>query len=306
MEPIISKKPWASLKRLLTVVFLAGAIIAASTGGLEQGLDHMGLARLATYNAIYLEKAQQRTLSGFLILSAIKSSLAMLEGSTVGIGFNLQVGDLVQSVYDYIDVAWKAVLAGGTAIVILKLLLQVLDLMDQWTLVIMLTAVLALVSIRWWLPYHDWLRQMSQKTAVFFALLCAAFYLLVPLTITAAMTVSDLITRPVIESAYKELNQLKKDLSPDDASSLGEMGEESAAEDSPGLLDFKSHFSKLKKRLKATARLLELKAHSMAVLTFRLTAGYLFDCIVFPMALFFCLWPITKAIFKLALGSLDH
>ncbi len=292
-----------NLRRLLLVALLLAAIPAAAGGILDRGLEHLGLSRLATANALYLEKAQQRTLSGFLLLSAIKSSLAMLEGSTVGIGFSLQVGDLVQSVYDYVDIAWKAVLAGGTAIIILRLLLEAMALLDHWALALLLATGLALAAVRWWLPYRDWLRRGLRTACLACGLLCLGLYLVIPATLAGAMAVSDLITRPVIESAYQELDQLKQDLDVKGGDHWNQLPRRVPARQEPGFWDFKDRFLKLKQRLETFARLLEAKARSMAFLTFRLTAGYVFDCIVFPLAVMICLWPASKAAFHLLLRN---
>ncbi len=303
-EPTPSNSsPAVSARRLVVAILLLAAIPAAAGGLLDRGLEHLGLSRLETANAAYLEKARQRTLSGFLLLSAIKSSLAMLEGSTVGIGFNLQVGDLVQSVYDYVDIAWKAVLAGGTALVILKLLLQVLDMLDHWILALLLATSLATLAIGWWLPYQDWLRRILRSAAFACGLLCLAFYLLVPATLAGAMAVSDSITRPMIESAYRELDQLKQDFASQGRDRFYDLQKQAPGQKEPGVWELKDHFLKLKQRLEDFANFIEVKARSLAALTFRLTAGYIFDCIVFPLTLFFCLWPLSRAAWRLILHN---
>ena len=85
-------------------------------------------------NHRYLDESYDRALEGFLVLSAVKSGLAVIEGSEVGIGFSLEVGDLVQSVYDYVNIAWKTVLAGGTILLITRLALDGVTLVDHWVL----------------------------------------------------------------------------------------------------------------------------------------------------------------------------
>lgn len=54
--------------------------------------------------------ALEQNLKSFLTVSGIKAVIALLEGSTVGVGFELQVGDLVQPAYDYVDFVWKLLL----------------------------------------------------------------------------------------------------------------------------------------------------------------------------------------------------
>ena len=63
---------------------------------------HREVARITYYEQLNSDTAEliDETLMHdqvtFLAISAIKASLAMIEGSTVGVGFELQLGDLIQ------------------------------------------------------------------------------------------------------------------------------------------------------------------------------------------------------------------
>ena len=103
-------------KKILVLAILSLACFTAVTGILDKSIGFFGMQRLGEANDAYLQEAFDRSLSGFLILSGIKSGLAVIEGSEVGIGFNLEIGDIVQSVYDYVDIAWKTALAGGAVL----------------------------------------------------------------------------------------------------------------------------------------------------------------------------------------------
>lgn len=54
----------------------------------------------------------ERQSASFLLVSTLKSSLAMIEGSDIGIGFRFEVGDIIQSTYDLVDFTWKMLLYG--------------------------------------------------------------------------------------------------------------------------------------------------------------------------------------------------
>ena len=54
----------------------------------------------------------ERQSGSFLLVSTLKSSLAVIEGSDIGIGFRLEVGDIIQSTYDIVDFTWKILLYG--------------------------------------------------------------------------------------------------------------------------------------------------------------------------------------------------
>ena len=62
----------------------------------------VGMGMVTDSNREYLTEAFDRSLVGFLVLSGIKSGLAIIEGSEVGIGFNLEIGDIVQ----YLGTDW--------------------------------------------------------------------------------------------------------------------------------------------------------------------------------------------------------
>jgi hypothetical protein len=66
----------------------------------------------------------KRQSASFLLISTLKSSLSIIEGSDIGIGFRLEVGDIVQSALDLVDFTWKIVLYGILLITFSKLFLE--------------------------------------------------------------------------------------------------------------------------------------------------------------------------------------
>jgi len=54
-----------------------------------------------------IDQALEKNIVVFAGISAIKAAVALVEGSSVGVGFELEVGDLVQPAYDYIDFVWR-------------------------------------------------------------------------------------------------------------------------------------------------------------------------------------------------------
>jgi hypothetical protein len=80
--------------------------------------------RLNTHTAELIDETLMQDQVTFLAISAIKASLALIEGSTIGVGFELQLGDLVQPAYDYVDFFWKAFLYAFMVMGAYKLLLE--------------------------------------------------------------------------------------------------------------------------------------------------------------------------------------
>jgi hypothetical protein len=62
--------------------------------------------------------------AAFVTVSAVKGAMAIVEGSAVGVGFELELGDIVQPAYDYVDFVWDIFL---WAIVILTFYKVLLD-----------------------------------------------------------------------------------------------------------------------------------------------------------------------------------
>ncbi len=74
--------------------------------------------------ATSIDDALQKNAYVFLGVSSVKAGMAVIEGSSIGVGFDIQIGDLVQSVYDYVDYIWKVLLYGLTILAFYKMLLE--------------------------------------------------------------------------------------------------------------------------------------------------------------------------------------
>ncbi|NQV19036.1 MAG: hypothetical protein HQ534_10890 [Armatimonadetes bacterium] len=76
------------------------------------------------------DKSLLKQTTTFIIVSTLKSSLSVIEGSTVGGGFsaivsaetNIQAGDIVQAPYDFVDFVWRILLYGILIITFFKML----------------------------------------------------------------------------------------------------------------------------------------------------------------------------------------
>ncbi len=268
------------IKRWLIAMTLIAAVGLAASGLLDRGLDAAGLKYLTRSNDRYLDNAFQKSLSGFLLLSSIKSGLAVVEGSEVGVGFSLQLGDVVQPVYDYVDIAWKAALAGGSIIVGLQLALKGLTLLDHWVLAgVLLVLLLQLVTV-WCRPGWRRLAGGFKEATRFGTCVALAFYLLLPLSVTAAAALSRYITRPMIESSHEQLKQIDKEIKPRDVNQqvLADMATQGLT--GPSLT---TRLSDTATGIRMLVTYLKTQTEKVAALALRLIAAYLFDCILFPL-----------------------
>jgi hypothetical protein len=96
------------VRRALAAVALAAGLCALvlprvfAAGVAYPAVVHAAEARVAG--------SLERNSVSFLSLSGIKAVMASIEGSAVGVGFHLEVGDLIQPAYDYVDFVWHAFL----------------------------------------------------------------------------------------------------------------------------------------------------------------------------------------------------
>jgi hypothetical protein len=276
------------------VIFTALAVVAAAGGHLDGPIRWVGMGRVADLNQTYLEKSMDKAVNGFLVLSGIKTGLAIVEGSEIGIGFNLQVGDIVQSVYDYVDIAWKTALAGGTVILMTRLLLQTADLIDHWCLALALASCLAAVVTRWTMPQAERLKRLTKDAAFLLVVSSVVLYVVFPLAITGAALISERITAPLIEESQRSFESIKEEFAVENINRRL-FPEESLDGDSriAGLI-FKGKVDQVKEYITNQAEYFKDKSRHIALWTLQLIAGYLFDSIVFPVVFFFLLFVVTK------------
>ncbi len=71
-----------------------------------------------------VDETLERDQATFLVITAIKTSLAVIEGSEVGVGFELEIGDVVQAPYDYVDFFWEMFLYAFLVLGTYKLLIE--------------------------------------------------------------------------------------------------------------------------------------------------------------------------------------
>jgi hypothetical protein len=268
--------------------WLAGVVCLLFAGLSFQGLmdpliGRAGLDVLSTKNDVYLNETFEKALAGFGVMSGLKAGLAVVEGSTggvsAGVALNLQIGDVVQSAYDYVDIAWRTLLLGCICLLSMQYLLEMAALVDT----VFLGVFFLLLTLWCFLPGRHRILKDGLTLALFAVLV---IYLLLPLSILSASALSARITRPAIENATTGFEQAGQQLFP----------EERAL--SEGLL---ARLKEIPERLDQMTQYLRDKSGEMAFWTIQLIAGYLFDCIFFPLGCFFVLFWSTRILLRYCL-----
>jgi hypothetical protein len=297
------KKP----NRNQVAAFLLLVLLAFTVSGVfDLAVDKAYMSRLRERNVSYLDESFDKSVKGFLVLSTIKAGLAIVEGSDLEFGFSLgaqgslglQYGDVVQSMYDYVDVAWKMSLAGGAILLLTKLLLNIVGQIDQWFLVIALSAMFVCCVVDGFLPRLAILNRACRPLFSLFIVLSAMLYLVLPLTVLSASYLSGRISAPLIAEATAGYASIEDDLSSEALSERlspfdGDMEEDTGFWSK---MKISQQIERLKNKYGETITWLKGKTRDMAIWTIKLFAGYLFDCLVFPLAIFFVLFVATRGL----------
>lgn len=274
-------------RRLLVVILLIVGLLLTALGFADKLLGVCGLDRLSSRNEAYLESSLERSLRTFAVLSTIKVGLAVVEGTEIGVGFGLEIGDVVQAAYDYVDIAWKTVLAGCVILLGTQVLVETASVLDYWLLALALLAVVLMVATQGAPPKLPRTHRTLREIALFMTVLAAACYVILPLSIAGGAYLSNRITAPSIEEAEAGLSTLREELFSDD---------EAADE---GL---RARWAQTKDKLNDMTVYLKDKASELVVWILKIIAGYLFDCLLFPLALFLLLFWFTRVLAKSLFG----
>ncbi|MBT8358156.1 MAG: hypothetical protein HKO79_10330 [Desulfobacterales bacterium] len=286
----------AYLKKILIIIIIIGAVFLSASGYIDKFPNILGMGSISDSNDRYLKNSFNKAVNGFLILSGIKSGLAVIEGSEVGIGFNLELGDVVQSVYDYVDIAWKTALAGGTVILLTRLMLKSVKLIDHWFLFLMFMALFSSLMLNWFFPKYFKIARTLKEATYFLMLFSIALYILLPFSITGAAFLSEKITKPLIQESQNSFESIQEDFSLDAITNKLFPDEQEGNGSWISELNLKAKYEKTKHRIKELSLYFKEKTRNIAIWTIQLIAGYLFDSIIFPVAFFIILFVITKSI----------
>lgn len=151
------------------------------------------------------ESTLERQSGSFLLVSTLKSSLAMIEGSDVGIGFRLEVGDLVQSTYDLVDFTWKILLYGILLITFSKIFHES-NIVDMGMYIMGIGFMVRIVSL--------FIRSYRQKmvsigSGIIVAGLIASFY--VPVSTVVSYRACEYFVDHIEKDLNEQLEEVTKD-----------------------------------------------------------------------------------------------
>ena len=161
----------------------------------------------------YLDKTYDESKKLFLVLSLIKGTTDDIEGSTVNVsmilGMEIEVGDIVQPIYDIINILWKISLASTVILKLESLYFEIFK--------VKIANLLIFISLVSLLPYTF---IKNKVTSIFKSISKYSFFILVfiYLVLPGSLLINSYISRyfeeeykkPAIEKLDKSLDKLNE------------------------------------------------------------------------------------------------
>jgi hypothetical protein len=268
---------WSITILLLCAILLVAADVPSKFFGMA------GLNQISRSNQAYLEDSFNRSISTFVVLSIIKAGLAVLEGTEISLGIGIEVGNIVQAAYDYVDLAWRTVLISSVVLLGTQYILQTSGLVDQWFLTATLLVFFVLWLLNTWLPHKNGLKNLFRDISLVLTLFTVILYLVLPLSVAGGRLLSKAITAKPMLEAETGFSTFQKDVFP-------ESGDAKAG--------FWSKVTGAKDKIANAVKIITTKTSELIIWVLKLIAGYLFDCVVFPLLLFVVLFWLSKFLIR--------
>jgi hypothetical protein len=109
------RRPVAALLGAAAIALVAFRAVVAKYSGYDA---------LTAHAMVLVDESFARDEKTFLVITGIKTALAVVEGSEVGVGFELKVGDVVQAPYDTVNFFWDMFLYAFLILGSYRLLLE--------------------------------------------------------------------------------------------------------------------------------------------------------------------------------------
>lgn len=154
-------------KRMINVGILLTLAILSLTGVLRTFQEKVILPSADNY----VEESQEKALTAFITISIVKGIVAVIEGSDV---VGIEVGDLVQPLYDAIDITWRIITLSLASLYVVEVLLDLCAILGQFTTSLLLILLLAYQFVK---------KETIKKSAYFTGMAAAAFFIGIPLTL---------------------------------------------------------------------------------------------------------------------------
>lgn len=109
-------------QRMAAIVAIALGLVCMARP--ERAGELLGQGAASRAASLRVDAALERNQDTFFALSAAKAAVAVVEGSAVGVGFHLEIGDVMQPVLDLVHFFWRLLLFSLLLLAAYKLLME--------------------------------------------------------------------------------------------------------------------------------------------------------------------------------------
>jgi len=147
----------------------------------------------------YVTQSQEKALKAFVTISIVKGLVAVIEGSDV---VGIEVGDIVQPLYDAIDITWKLITASLASLYAIEVLLTLCATLGKFFLSALFILALALQFAE---------KDTIKKAAYFSGILAFSFFIAIPVTLVLSGKLSENYSKPIQEQFDTRMEQFQTD-----------------------------------------------------------------------------------------------
>jgi len=185
-------------KNPLVKILIVIGLILCIFGIMDKIFEHTIFNFFKNLTMPYLEKTYEESKKMFLTLSLLKGTTDIIEGSTVNVsmivGMEIEIGDIIQPIYDMINILWKVSLA---SVVILKLETIYYEIFK-----VKLATILTFISLITIFPYTIYKNKVTRifrKISKYSFFILLYIYIVLPSAIFVNSTISS-----YFEKEYKD------------------------------------------------------------------------------------------------------
>ena len=237
----------------------------------------------------YLQKSYEESKKLFITLSLMKGTTDVIEGSTINlnsiVGMNLQVGDIIQPIYDIINTLWKVSFA---SVVILKIETLYYEIFK-----IKIANLLIISSLLTFFPslyFKNKFALISKRVSKYIFLVITFIYLVIPSSILISSGISKYFEeeyqRPAVVELNKNFDKLTK--VKDELFTL---------EENKSIFNIPAQIDGTKQKLKNLTSEIEIVSKNIIDYTPIIIGIMLLSYIILPLIILFLLYKLVKIIF---------
>ena len=198
---------WDSEKKnLLVKILIVVGLVLCIFGIMDKIFEHTVFNFFKNLTMPYLEKTYEESKKMFLTLSLLKGTTDIIEGSTVNVsmivGMEIEIGDIIQPIYDMINILWKVSLA---SVIILKLETIYYEIFK-----VKLATILTFISLITIFPYTIYKNKVTRifkKISKYSFFVLLYIYIVLPGAIYVNSAISKYFQKEYQYPATVELNQ---------------------------------------------------------------------------------------------------